>query len=100
MKAIAYSFIDIVRHLKQQIFSQFILIEVMQQLLITLIKVLESLNSTEIKVQFAQWDLLLEQINWILELDFKYFGVDKVEDRYRLRILSTVLRFLVRLMTH
>lgn len=61
---------------------------------------LESKHSTEIKIQFAQWDLLLGQINWILELDFHYFLVDKVEGRFKLRLLQLVTRFLVRLMTH
>lgn len=100
VKMLAYSFIDIIRSLKHRIFTQFILVEVLQQLLLTLIKVLESQHSTDIKIQFAQWDLLLGQINWILELDFHYFLVDKVEGRYKIRLLQMVTRFLVRLMTH
>lgn len=50
VKTLAYSFIDITRYLKHHIFTQFLLIEVIQQLLITLIKVLESELSTEIKI--------------------------------------------------
>ena len=90
MKTLAYAFIDIIRSLKDKIFSQIALVDVLQQLLLTLTMVLESEHSEEIKIQFAQWDLLLGQINWILELDMNYFHIDKVESRYKLRLLASV----------
>ena len=49
---------------------------------------------------FAQWDLLLGQVNWILELDYRFFQVDKMEQRLKVRLLNTVLLFLVRLISH
>ena len=78
VKQLAYSFIDIVRSLELRIFSQLELIDVLSELLMTLTKVIESSQTSDIKIQFAQWDLLLGQLSWVLELEFHYFLVDKI----------------------
>ena len=78
VKQLAYSFIDIVRSLEHRIFSQLELIDVLSELLLTLTKVIGSEQTSEIKIQFAQWDLLLGQLSWVLELEFHYFLVDKI----------------------
>lgn len=99
VKQLAYSFIDIVRSLEHRIFSQLELIDVLSELLLTLTKVIESSQTSDIKIQFAQWDLLLGQLNWVLELEFHYFLIDKIENRLKIRLLRQVTRFLVALMT-
>ena len=60
IKANAMLFIEITRSLKHKMFFNLDIVKTVCFLLEFLIRALESQTTTEIKVQFSKWDLLLD----------------------------------------
>ena len=70
VKTIGLTFIEITESMEDKIFEQITLVDVLEQLLITLTMLVEG-QCTKIQLMLANWDQLQRTLSFYLNIDFK-----------------------------